>query len=479
LYLQIKGFFMAAFASVKTRPKKETKPCVGTVLHNQRITKPSYLLPEQFRLDNYHSNIVKNATKTFNDWSLENETRYAKINKRKLRSDAHRLESLLVVLSEEQVAKCDPDQIWQKAEEFKLWFEQKYKTKVRTMDWHRDEGHVNIIPVYNHHIHLEFDNVNTEGKMVRKLFSKGDLKKFQDKIFEIYKPLGFERGISSNKKGVNQRDWRPQKVAEELQDFLKLSGADYTKNKKIQDDLEQKNLDLQVANNRQLAKMQDVKNANLQLRKQLQEAGGNRVDYAKLEEQIKELKAQAKNKDLTIAELTAAVAKLEHTLGSTKQERNEFEDELITAEATIKSGKAEFLTHVLKTEKLDDEVAGLQAELALGIHTPVKADTIKIDKLEAENSTLKAQNKALKGELAQKPNESMSSELEELTSDFKCLQSDFKNLKNKMDLILNNVGKFLGLNVEHIKRLFTRGAVQKWECPNLTNGSAATYQPKP
>jgi hypothetical protein len=229
---------MSKFASIKIRPKTEAKPSPGTLEHNQRLANNIDLLPKEHRLTNYHLNKLSNVTKVFNTWKEENEERYQDITGRKLRSDAHRLESLAIILSEEQVSKCDPKDIWEKALEFKKSFEEKYKTTVRTMDWHRDEGYIddegNV--VRNEHIHIEYDNVNKDGKMVRRLFSKGDLVGFQDKIAEIYKPLGFVRGKDTAKKnrsdkpklGIPQKKWRKKKKAETLAKIKDIQEANKT-----------------------------------------------------------------------------------------------------------------------------------------------------------------------------------------------------------------------------------------------------------
>jgi len=265
------------YASIKRRPKEEAKPSPRTIAHNQRYSQSEDLLPIEHRLENYHLVKVSNATKTFHNWKVENEERYDKVRGRKLRSNAHRLESLVIILSGEQVAKCNPDAIWENALKFKEWFETRYKTKVRTMDWHRDEGHVNDDGEVerNDHVHLEFDNVNEDGKMVRRLFSNGDVIGFQDKIAEIYKPLGFIRGEDTAKRnrsdepkiGLGQKAWKKKRTKETL------------------------------------ATTADVKKLNKALYAELQEAKALSSEYRAIDEEMRKLKADAKAKVLTIQEL--------------------------------------------------------------------------------------------------------------------------------------------------------------------------------
>ena len=324
---------MAKYASIKVRPKNENSPNIGTVLHNQRYVKPDDLLPEEYRLPNYHLTPVTNVTKTVNDWVVENEKRYQSTHNRKLRSDARRLESLVIVLSGEQVEKCSPTEIWQNAIVFKEWFEERYKTKVRTVDWHRDEGRIEDDKVIrNDHIHLEFDNVNADGKMVRRLFSKGDLINFQDKIAEIYKPLGFIRGEDTVKKhrhdtpkrGLGQKKWKNKKKSEAL-----ATKADLTKEVKA-------------------------------LKARLQVRGAEQPEHAKIDELSRQLKEEQKAKKLTKEALTQALKEAERNLTFPKPiygDRNELIDyELVPYKQGYQEQKE-------KNKELEEEVEGLEEEL--------------------------------------------------------------------------------------------------------------------
>lgn len=216
---------MSKFVAIKRRTKDAKPPSSSTLRHNQRIGKePSYLLPEHLRKKNYHLIRTPKPVPVFNSWKKENEKRYEEKRGRKLRSDASRMESLLIILSEEQVELCNPDDIWKKSLEFKQWFEERYLTRVRSVDWHQDEGHADkeIIETRNNHIHFIYDNVNDLGQMVRRLFSKGDMIKMQDAAAEIFGPLGFVRGEDTTKKsrtdrpkrGHGQEKYRAMKKAE-------------------------------------------------------------------------------------------------------------------------------------------------------------------------------------------------------------------------------------------------------------------------
>ena len=346
---------MAKYASVKRRPKDEAKPSPGTLAHNQRLAKNIDLLPKEHRLPNHHLVKLSNVTKVFNEWSSENEERYQEINGRKLRSDAHRLESLAIILSEEQVGKCNPDDIWEKALEFRVWFETRYKTTVRTMDWHRDEGYLDDEGkvIINEHIHLEFDNVNDDGKMTRKLFSKGDLIGFQDKIAEIYKPFGFIRGEDTSKKvrsdqpkvGMGQKEYKKKKVIESK------------------------------ATRAERAKQADLRQANKELREQLKENKATRADYAVLEAEVKELKEKIKAKDLSTAEFEAKIKELEEQeqrrarAKSVEKERiEELEAQiLLEKQATVNAKREVREVEVEKIVYQEDTVSLKAAETRLAI----------------------------------------------------------------------------------------------------------------
>jgi len=378
---------MAKYASIKVRPRDENSPNIGTVLHNQRYVKVNDLLPEKYRLPNYHLIPVTNVTKTVNDWVAENEKRYQSTHNRKLRSDANRLESLAIILSGEQVEKCSPDEIWRNAIAFKTWFEERYKTKVRTMDWHRDEGSISEIGkvIRNDHIHLEFDNVNTDGKMVRRLFSKGDLINFQDKIAEIYKPLGFIRGEDTVKKhrhdtpkrGLGQRKWKAKKQKETTAKAL-------TKKKELEEDLNSMieantpdedgflpNLSpspqtyemmLEYAEESAKAEKKELEAEIKNLKDELKGTGAKRADYARIEQLNRDLMEQIKSKDLTIASMKEEIRANSLTIINLKNELISTQKELKNVEPRIKEMSQELEKYKSKYENWVDDNEDLKAE---------------------------------------------------------------------------------------------------------------------
>jgi hypothetical protein len=364
------------------------------------------LLPPKYRLENYHFSRVKNITKAVNEWIEENEKRYQATHGRKLRSDANRLESLAIILSGEQVKKCSPDEIWERAIGFKEWFEKKYKTTVRTMDWHRDEGSVNRFGQVsrNDHIHLEFDNVNTDGKMVRRLFSKGDLIRFQDQIAEIYRPLGFVRGEDTVKKnrhdtpkrGVGQKEWKRKKKAENLEKAEKQIAED---NNIIYAHI--------VERREWLATKEELKTEIKMLREMLRENGAKRPEHAQLEQAHRTLISEIEEKNLTISDMHRTISGM----------KKEIEDGAEDAEKVIylgrKSRKYEELSEsylqslkkAYAREKIAENQVKMFQESDIALRRQLNRWEIEINayegKIEALSSELKskdAENQKLRAE---------------------------------------------------------------------------------
>ena len=403
---------MSQYASVKKRTKDAKAPCPFTFIHNARLDKNiEYLLPKHLRLKNYHMTSISNATKTFNSWKRENEDRYEKIRNRKLRSDAHRLESLLIILSEEQVNKCNPNEIWERAKLFKEWFEMKYETIVRTMDWHRDEGHSDEdenddhkLETRNNHIHLEFDNVNNQGKMVRRLFSKGDLKIFQDKIAEIYSPLGFIRGKDTTKRhrddkpkrGLGQEAFRSKKKAESREKNIKremeLLGEElqkwqakdthYTQLAKTQEELQKKLLKQEI---NYAQAIQEIKNESQKIIDNLK-FEAEKKDVQNISDATKIKETQQQNDDLE----SAALKMLEQHKEDIEEKNREI-DELEDKNNILE----ESFTGLIETK--DIKIKELQGDIA--IHEII--DEQRVAKINTQHTEIDNHKKSIKDKNSQ------------------------------------------------------------------------------
>ena len=276
---------MAKFASIKIRERKDIKPpTIHSLLHNNRLTAdPSYLLDKEYRQDNYHLTKFSNATKVWSDWEQQIYTRYEKENNRILRSDAITIEEGLIVLSDEQVKKCSSDDIWKNAQEFKKWFEKRFNTEILSLDWHRDEGDEEDGKViYNEHIHFLFSDVDMDGIKIRNKWKRSgaELSEMQDKIAEIFEPLGFIRGLKEGHKPYRKpADQRIESAKNKVR--------------------KEKN-----------ATIAQLNKANTQLKQELTGTGLLREDFADIEKQVKDLKDDIRAKEVTEIELQSIIETL-------------------------------------------------------------------------------------------------------------------------------------------------------------------------
>ena len=372
------GEIMAKFASVKIRERKKIKPpTMHSVLHNSRIGKEAtYLLPKKHRHDNYHLHKISNANKTWNDWTQKIEQRYQDKHGRKLRSDAVRIEEGLIVLSDEQVRQCNPDEIWEKMQEFVKWFEERHNTEILSLDWHRDEGEiVDGQPTYNEHAHFFFADVDRNGNKVRSNWKRSgeELREMQDKIAELFEPLGFERGIANQKKEYRRpREQRQHKQKKQQQQTL--------------------------------AKLKDIQEENKRLRAALKESSATREQYAKLEAEIRELRDEAKRKELTIDELRTRVRDLESLVFTgeviEKKVKNKVTKKVVTKkvretwkERAIAEARA-FREQLQKEAELDNKVYELLKELREAKQELRDAREAE-ERLKRENEELRRRNEKL------------------------------------------------------------------------------------
>jgi len=159
------------------------------------------------------------------------------------------------------------------------YLEEEFGMKIVQTAIHRDEGHwgEDGTAEKNYHAHLEMVGLDDEGRSVRRKLTRAALSKLQTKTAEI---LGMQRGTNY----AAERKPRPKRL----------------------DTYEYK-----AAKQSERAKIKDIQEENKRLRAQLREMGAGREEYAKLEAVIRELKEQARQKDLTIEELRAKIADLE------------------------------------------------------------------------------------------------------------------------------------------------------------------------
>ncbi|HIA03348.1 MAG TPA: hypothetical protein EYN66_15810 [Myxococcales bacterium] len=335
---------MARFASVKIRERGKIKaPTLHSILHNSRIGKEAtYLLPKEFRRSNYHAAKISNATKTWENWVAVIEDRYRNAHNRKLRSDAVRIEEGLIVLSDEQVRNCDPDQIWQKMQEFARWFEERHNTEVLSLDWHRDEGEiVNGEPTYNEHAHFLFADVDRSGNKVRSNWQRSgeELREMQDKIAELFAPLGFERGIANQQKEYRRpREQRQYRQKQKKEKIVKRAA------KLIKSQIDTAH-----------AKIKDLNEENKRLRAALKEAGAKREQYAELESLVRDLRSRIKTRDLTIEELRRTFADKEEGLKSQIESLRTQNEQLLDQNRALAQANEVKTPQIANLEHLDEK----------------------------------------------------------------------------------------------------------------------------
>jgi len=201
--------------------------------------------------------------------------------------------------------------------------EQKFDTKVIQFSMHRDEGHVTDDGeiVKNYHAHIEFMGLDSQGKSIKRNLHKKELVELQTEVAEL---LQMKRGINFNQEFKDfkqgKRDTMPTKAK-------RLDTYDYKAHK-------------QEENKAVLAKTKDLKAKVAELRAELKAQNAPRADYARLEQQNRELQQRVREKDLTLEELEKQLnTKISEKLEA-MQNNQEANKKLIESLETIKKQKA-------------------------------------------------------------------------------------------------------------------------------------------
>ena len=377
---------MSRFVSVVIRnPRKTKQPTTHNLRHNSRLTPdPNYMLPRELRLKNYNLYTVFDASKTWGEWETEIGDLYKEqhLKGRQIRSDAVRLDEGLIVLSEEQVNNCKPDDIWEKMQEYINWFEERFLTVIYTLDWHRDEGHaeedlneVQKLETRNNHAHFIFSNVDSNGDMIRRNWDqKGtEFKEMQDQIAKIFKPLGFVRGVNYAKNKILPPEYKTpsEKRREKSKETRK---KDKTEIKNLTDMLNQE-------------KEKKWQQRLQKLREKMQLEKANRFKYGELEALLKTDAINYKNSKMQ----NEAIA--ENVIWDMKVELEQ-EKQMLQAEVAEKVNElqGDISLHEIIDEQRVDKINILQTEIE-NQQKFIKDKVIQIEELE---------NTAFKSEIQQK-----------------------------------------------------------------------------
>jgi hypothetical protein len=263
-----------AKASINIQPSKIT-----ALLHNERVFDVEYTIDSE----------DKNEYKRIQDLSeylASVKDDYKAHHGRKLNTKAQPIREAVLNLNKEH----NLSDVEALAEQIK----EQFGIEPLHLAVHRDEGYKddNGEKVYNYHAHVVFGWYDFETHRSIKL-DKSDMRKMQDLTA---KSLKMQRGES---KEITKRE--------------RLNHRQYKRAMREADARE----------NEALATQKMLKEVNTELRKQLKEQSAKREDYAKLEAEIRELKAQIKSKNLTVSDLQAKIAnhkkELEKALAAQKQ----------------------------------------------------------------------------------------------------------------------------------------------------------------
>lgn len=172
---------------------------------------------------------------------------------------------------------------------------------------HKDEGHFDDDKfIENYHAHMSFFTLDryTGRQMFRKEHINPDkLRQLQTDGAQI---LNMDRGRDKRESGVVRLEHREHKRAKKAEE-------------------------------KQLAKENDLKAEIAELRAALKEKGGKREDYEQLEQLNRELKTQLKDKDLTIEDLHEQINTHRELITTLKSKSEALNKEIINKDEKINS----------------------------------------------------------------------------------------------------------------------------------------------
>lgn len=171
--------------------------------HNQRFEShlTDFLLPKNLRQKNLSFGTeIKNISEFIKNRRYEVNQIKVKSGGRSLKKDVAIHQEHLIILSQEQVKKYSSDRIMDCFKEYANHIQEKYGAKLIRIDYHRDEGHFNTHSnsvELNEHAHFIFENQDSQGLTIKR---KMNFSKIQNEAHEIFKKLGFKRGINKQQK---------------------------------------------------------------------------------------------------------------------------------------------------------------------------------------------------------------------------------------------------------------------------------------
>jgi chromosome segregation ATPase len=439
---------------------------VGEFFHNDRtkLTANSIFSIE----NNYYSLDAVSAIELYKKDLKEKTKIYTERTGRSLHKNTITLLSAIINL-DKQHTKED----LQKVAEY---LEQSLDTKIYQYSIHRDEGYINENgeEIINYHAHILFSGLDEEGRSVRKKLTRAYLINLQTEVAKILK---MERGINYTKeqkkrpKRLNTYEYKEhaKRQAEALKPVLK-------ENKKIEDLVIEKNLEifdkkakinnLKTKNEelkKELAKVKDLKIENKKLRDLLKSLRATREDYAYLEQFIKDLKNEVKNKNLTLTNLKQQMEQL----------KQEFKEKLNKKNKEIEQLKQEndaLINNLYDIEQLEKETKQLQKK----VYSPYKNKQGKVawqqvadffnkksEQKEEENLKLKKEKEELEEKLLKKEKiiKKLDEELNKIISKFNLEKND--NLLLTIKIISNALNSLKKEELNNPKIMMENTSAQK------------------
>jgi hypothetical protein len=392
---------MANSVAIAIRDRKKYKaPTAANLVHNSGLRSAVYWLdkkPHLFQSSDAPKN-NREANEKWRNWVEKIEENYREKRGRKLRNDAVRIEEGLIVVGKDVQGRDDPAKVLRFTRRFIREFERKYDTEVLHWSLHNHEGKSKDEP--NIHIHFLFANFGHEAQNVRNSMTKRELSNLQTMAWEAAQPFfpGIKRATNYAAQGkkapkqVHHRKFRQEKEKEGVA----------------------------------LAKVQDIKAENARLRAQLQEMGAKREHYAKLEAEIKELRKEAKAKELTEKELKRRIERLEKEVERWKAATKRNAE--IRERAKMREEEARKEIEVIKAQTSQIMEQLEEAERVI--------EALNMDLLEAEEAKKEADRKAQEAQEAKKTAQARVGVLEE---ENEALRADIR----KKDRIIETLKGFV------------------------------------
>jgi len=307
----------------------------------------------------------------------------------------------------------------------KLYFDKNFENEIDLSEWNFEK---------NYHAHFEMLGLDSDGNSIRRKLNNKFFRKLQDKTAEL---LGMERGNASpsyTKEEMKQiryklhmEGYQPKnkeygkkfiEVAKELN--LYKPKPNHKKRKDTHDHKDEKAKENEILA-KEYAKQKDLKEDIAKLKKQLQEQGAKREQYAELEQLNRDLKAKIKAKDLTIEQLQDKLQMFEQVNIALKEQNQALKAKIATLPSSDTFEKLKTLN-----EAVNQENANIKKDLTSAL--------LNISKIDEQNQVFRQRLKTQKREISE-----ISTEL----TNSKQTNSNYKKTINSLGQLLQKFYNFV------------------------------------